>query len=441
MQPGTAGITGTEGNIDDGEDWIELELRPFTRELPLTGLAHGQLHAFKVAIQTTAGWSDWSQVVYEEPPSPEIPGKCAAVFAMVKDRTTALIRWTRPIDFASAVSCGHIKAYKVLAKWQPFENENPDDCWRELLIEDDVDSFEVTNLECLRNYRFSVAAENISGWGDYSDPSPVLNMPPPVPHPPPQPTMRRATHHSAVIQWQHPPSGDAPIDSFRFRYTSEEDFIKGKGGTEVHDVPANLSQFVIEGLSAGKSYLFQVRALNKFGMGIWSESSIRIKTLDGHEPSKIQEFSIPHVYRSFITLKWRPAEENGFVVTQHLLRYAHMPDMQGAIELEPTVVRKGGYDTCELRHLQKKVYCFQVAAFNKMGMSEWSDPVTVNLGAGLQLQDAMGVPTSTFGPGETFAALPPLATDGHRLLHVQADLAALPPMATDGHRLLQVQLG
>jgi hypothetical protein len=377
---------GAESTVAPHDGWIELELRPFTRELPLTGLHHGQLHAFKVAINTAEGWSDWSQEVTCEPPSPELPGKCAAVFAMVKDKTVALIRWTRPIDFAAAVSCGHIRQYKILVTWQPFQGEDPDACYRIESIEDDVDSYEVAGLECLRDYRFQVAAENISGWGDWSDPSPVLNMPPPVPLPPPQPTMRRATHHSAVIQWQHPPAGDAPIDSFRFRFTSLEDF--SKGGEEVHDVPANLSQYVIEGLSAGRTYIFQVRALNKYGMGIWSESSIPIKTLDGHEPSKIANFTIPHVYRSFITLQWKPASENGFHVTQHLLRYAHQPDMEGAIELEPTVVRKGEYDTCELRHLQKRTYCFQVAAKNQMGMSEWSDSVTVNLSAGASLQDA-----------------------------------------------------
>jgi len=136
---------------------------------------------------------------------------------------------------------------------------------------------------------------------------------------------------------------------------------------------------VIEGLQAGKTYIFQARALNKYGMGIWSESSIPIKTLNGHEPSKIEALTIPHIYRSFIMLQWKPASENGFEITKHFLRYAHMPNMEGAVELEPTVVRKGEYDTCELRHLQKKTYYFQVSCKNKMGMSVWSDPASVSL--------------------------------------------------------------
>mmetsp|Transcript_28054 Transcript_28054/g.51216 ORF Transcript_28054/g.51216 Transcript_28054/m.51216 type:complete len:438 (-) Transcript_28054:101-1414(-) len=379
-------ITGIQGCLDDGELWVELELRPFTRELPLTGLLHGQRHYFKVALETASGWSDWSRVVGCVPPSPELPGKCAAVFAMVSGKHTAVIRWTRPIDFAAAVSCGHIKRYKLMVTWPP--SKDAEDSSTEILIDDDVDTYEVDDLVCLRDYRFQVAAENVTGWGDWSDPSPVLNMPPPVPNPPPQPTLRRATHHSAVIQWQHPPAGDAPIESFRFRYTTQEDF--SKESVEVHDVPANLSQYVINGLHAGLTYIFQVRALNRYGMGIWSDSSIPIKTLDGHEPSKITDFSIPHVYRSFITLQWKPAAENGFEVTQHLLRFAHSPDMADAIELEPVVTRKGNYDTTELRHLQKKMYCFQVAAFNKMGMSEWSVPMTVNLAEPAQIEDTQG---------------------------------------------------
>lgn len=384
---GEEDITNTEGGFDDGELWIELELRPFTRELPLTGLLHGQKHYFKVALETSGGWSDWSRVASCAPPSPELPGKPAAVFAMVSGKHTATIRWTRPIDFAAAVSCGHIKRYKLLVTW-PAIDKDPEDGSRVVLIDDDVATYEVGDLVCLRDYRFQVAAENVTGWGEWSDPSPILNMPPPVPLPPPQPTLRRATHHSTVIQWQHPQAGDAPIESFRFRYTTNEDF--SKDFEEVHNVPANLSQYVINGLQAGQTYTFQVRALNKYGMGIWSENSIPIRTLDGREPSKITEFSIPHVYRSFITLQWKPAAENGFEVTQHLLRYAHSPNMDGAIEMEPTVTRKGDYDTCDLRHLQKKTYCFQVAASNKMGISEWSNPMTVNLAEPLQIEDTAG---------------------------------------------------
>jgi len=381
-EPGEDDLTGNDGNEEGGAVWAELELRPFTRELPLTGLPHGAMHFFKVAVQLPEGWSKWSRIVSCIPPSPELPGKCASVFAVVKDKSTALVRWTRPIDFAAAVSCGHITRYKLLVTWgsQVGEEAELSACSREVLLEDDIDSYEVTDLECIKNYRFQVAAENVTGWGDWSDPSPVLSMPPPVPHPPPPPTLRRATHHSVVIQWQHPVPGDAPIQSFRFRYTTAEDFSSGSI-EEVLDVPPNLSQYIVEGLTAGNSYIFQARAINKYGMGIWSDSSIAIRTLEGHKPSKIEELSVPHIYKSFITLQWRPAFENGFEVTSHILRCAHEPSMEGALEVEPTVVRKGDFDTCDLRHLQKRLYCFQVAAFNARGMSEWSDVVTVDLAA------------------------------------------------------------
>lgn len=374
--------------VDDQRHvWTELELRPFTRELPLTGLAEGRLHFFKVAIEIPGGWSGWSRTVGCVPPRPELPGKCAAVFAMVKDDTTALIRWTRPIDYAAAVSCGHIWRYKLLVTWEPQRYPgDPETCRREIVIEEDTDCWEVTELECLNDYRFQVAGQNITGWGEYSDACPILNMPSPVPPQLPQPTLRRATHHSAVIQWQHPPASDVSIDSFRFRYTTSADWSQDV--QELRDVTSALSQYVVEGLRPGEKYIFQVRALNRFGMGIWSDASIPIRTLDGSEPSKVVDLTVPHIYRSFITLQWPPAEENGFEVTRHLLRYAHMPDMSDGNEVVPEVVRKAGFDCCDLRHLKKTQYYFQVAALNKMGMAPWSDPVKVDLEMPPALEDA-----------------------------------------------------
>jgi hypothetical protein len=256
----------------------------------------------------------------------------------------------------------------------------------EVLIDEDVDFCEVPDLRPLRDYTFQVAAANVMGWGEYSDPSPKLNMPPWVPNQLQQPTLRRATHHSVVIQWQHPTNKEVGVESFRFRWTTATEFFIERGGSqtkskveELHGVSANLSQQVIGGLTAGETYLFQVSAVNSYGMSIWSESSLPIKTLDAHAPSKIKQIDVPEKYRSFVTLRWAPAEENGFEITRHLVRCGHSGDMSDAQEMEPTVERKNGADICSLRHLKKLQYYFQVAACNKMGQSDWSDPVSVDL--------------------------------------------------------------
>lgn len=378
----------TGASIDDGKTWVELELRPFTRELPLTGLQHGVMHYFKVAIETPDGWSNWSHTVSAQPPSPGLPGKPAAVYAIVKDKSTVLVRWTRPIDLAAAVACGQLRNYKLLVTWQPVhQQECEDDCQCEILINEDADQYEVTDLECCRNYQFQVAAENVTGWGPFSDASPPINVPSPVPPQLGPPTLRRPTHHSTVIQWQHPPASDFAVDSFRFRYTSSNDF-ESKDVQEVHNVPPNVSQYVIKGLLPGTIYHFQVTALNRYGMGIWSPSSMPLQTKEGDTPSKIEGLRVLHLCRSFITLEWPPAEERGFQVTRHLLRFSYSEDMSNATELEPVVERQKGNDRTDLRHLRKLRYFFQVASFNIKGMSEWSDPVEVDLVPVPTLEDA-----------------------------------------------------
>lgn len=187
---------------------------------------------------------------------------------------------------------------------------------------------------------------------------------------------------------------------FRFRWTTILDTVKSKsiatnedwsGEVPVfdkHDVPPNTSQFLIEGLEPSTTYVFQVRALNKFGMGIWSDSSIPIKTLDGCAPSQIAGLQVPHIYKSFITLQWSPAAENGYPVVQHLLKYSLNGDMSDGEEIVPTVVRKAGVDTCDLRHLSKTKCFFQVAAINAAGVSDWSTPASVDLSVVPSLEDA-----------------------------------------------------
>lgn len=369
-------------NGEGGPPWTELELRYFTRELPLSGLESGHIHHFKVAIETPDGWSGWSDAVDCEPPLPTPPGKCAAVYAIVQDDSSVSIRWTKPLDFAIATPGQKILRYRILVSWPPGAGEDPDGNYREIKIEKDTDNHLVTDLRSLTDYYFQVAAQNVAGWGEYSDPSPPVNVVPPVPMTLGSPTLRRATHHSVVIQWQHPPLSDVPVESFRFRYTSSSDWSHDV--VEIKDVAANLSQYVIQGLRPGMIYIFQVRALNRFGMGIWSESSIPIRTMDGGRPSKIVNLTAPHIHKSFIRLQWPPVEECGYEVTGHLLRFAHTPDMEGAVEAVPAVIRDGSFDYCDVRHLRKKTYYFQVAAVNKMGMADWSEAAVVDMTPALE---------------------------------------------------------
>jgi hypothetical protein len=377
-----AGESSAPTVFDDGLPWTELELRPFTRELPLTGLQHGRMHYFRVAIETRIGWSDWSNVASCVAPAPFLPGKPAAVFAIVKNPSTVTVRWTRPIDTAGSVSCGLIRRYRLVVSWQTLEEDNTgtvtgdqlQENEREILIDRDVDYCEVTDLMCLRDYRFQVAAENVTGWGDLSDPSPVVTMPRPVPPKLAAPTLRKATHHSALISWM----ADVPVDRFRFRHTASTDF-EAKDVIETLDIPANLSQYTLRGLAPGTTYIFQVTSENKHGMGIWSESSLPLRTRDGEKPSKIGGLTVPHVYKSFITLQWPPAAENGYPVTTHVLRLSFNADMGNFTEITPDVRRKDGFDQTDLRHLNKVKYYFQVAAINSKGMSEFSDPVEVDM--------------------------------------------------------------
>mmetsp|Transcript_10808 Transcript_10808/g.24713 ORF Transcript_10808/g.24713 Transcript_10808/m.24713 type:complete len:458 (+) Transcript_10808:80-1453(+) len=373
------------GTDSSASQWVELELRPFTRELPLAGLDHGLPHLFTVALETADGWSDWSRVVTCTPPAPGVPGQPAAVLPTVIGKKKVLLRWTRPVDVAvsGSVACGCVLRYRVLVTWTGYTPGEPVETAKRLsgefdiVVEGDMDECEVDDLDCCQEYYFHVAAENVSGWGPWSDRSEMVTMPPPVPEAPPMPMMRRPTHRTAIIQWQHPPS-EAPLEGFTFRYTRAKDFESG-AIEELPGIAPNMSQYLIQGLVPGATYIFQVRGVSKFGPGFWSETSIPMETPEGSEPAKVVDLAVAHIYRSFITLQWSPPNDNGFDLTKQVLRFSFTPKMEDAMEIEPPVRREKDMDMCDLRHLQKKVYYFQVGAENKMGKGHWSSPLEVNL--------------------------------------------------------------
>ena len=94
-------------------------------------------------------------------------------------------------------------------------------------------------------------------------------------------------------------------------------------------------------------------------MGIWSDSSIPVRTMDGATPSAIEDLRASETYQSFIRLqclgiiscrfqgfpaalnpctwlvtRWRPVEENGYPITDYRLRYAHTEDAGGSLGLK-----------------------------------------------------------------------------------------------------------
>ncbi|CAK9049049.1 unnamed protein product [Durusdinium trenchii] len=356
---------------DPDSEWIELELRHFTRELPLSNLPPG-VHHFRVAIETPDGWSDWSPPVECEPPPPQVPSKLASLLCEVLGVDAVKVRWSPPLDTATTVAELQVLRYKILVSW--LSDDEP--MTREILVEEATDFYVVTGLVSLTDYTFQISAENCAGWSEWSEPS-TKQTEPPVPKTLNQPTLRRSTHHSAVIQWQHPPFTDVPVDSFSFRHTTSADW-SGEV-VEITDVSPSLSQYVITGLRPGQVYIFQVRAVNRYGKGIWSEGSIPIRTTDGSIPAKIETLKASDIYQSFIRLKWAPVDENGYPITGYLLRYAHEEDMAEATEAVPRVVRDNGFDSCDIRHLRKLKYYFQAAAINQLGIAEWSNAVMVDM--------------------------------------------------------------
>jgi len=235
---------------------------------------------------------------------------------------------------------------------------------------------EIPRLTYQKQYRFEVCALNAAGYGPMSERSEALEMPVPVPAAPSRAFVRRPTHHTILVQWQHPPPSAFPVETFRIRYTSDTERFLPENTTEIHDIPAKLSSYTVINLDHGRTYFFQVSAVSRVGQGGWSEVSQAIRTLEGDVPHQIQGLRITSRYNSFITLAWNPVVDNGFPVNETRIRCSQQEDMSHPVELP----RVPAATQCPVKHLQKnKVYYFQVAAVNKLGSGQWSDPLRVDV--------------------------------------------------------------
>mmetsp|Transcript_8132 Transcript_8132/g.19390 ORF Transcript_8132/g.19390 Transcript_8132/m.19390 type:complete len:655 (+) Transcript_8132:55-2019(+) len=364
-------------------DVVEHSLQTCTREFPIVAMDHGKMHYFQMCFTNGAGDSEWSDPASCVPPVPKPPGKPAAPFPrvpVVDHQAQRLeVRWSASIDAANR-PFGQNLGYSIRVTWKwplPDDESERKPFVKEYEISGNLEEYviDAATLECYKEYRVQIRAANVVGWGEWSDPSEVFTVPPPVPRPVGRPTVRRPTHHSFVVQWPHPNQGGAHIESFRIRYSTDEYFRTNVA--EVHDVPFNLSQCGVKNLSPGTTYWFQVCATNRYGVGVWGDTSLPNKTLDGNLPAQITTLTVPQIYNSFVLLQWEPAEDNGYPITKYVVRYSKFPNMRDAKIYEE---KDGSATTCAVKHIKKdEPYYFQVCAQNAAGGSEWSNSVEVKL--------------------------------------------------------------
>lgn len=280
---------------------------------------------------------------------PECPGR--PIKPQVKGKihaTSFRVRWEPPTDRGGA----EIKSYFLeISSGAGFE---PVYCG--------ADTEAVCDSLCPgTTYQVRVICEGPAGSSGYSDyctvtTEPVVPGSPPIPYLANQPGP-----YAFVLRWDKPDyNGGAPI----INYEVEAEELFGENNKQIYSTKEMYC--VVKDLIPGQQYKVRVRALNRIGIGRWSDIlSIQTASAPPQVPAPplIIIKSPTHV-----AVSWFEPCNNGAAVSEYRLEYSQTEAQDGF-----SLVYHGSQTTSDVKNLiPATVYYFRLCAINQAGTSSYS---------------------------------------------------------------------
>ncbi len=245
VQPsGGAEVTDYEYELDFSGTWISTGSTDTTTTV--TGLTNGQSYTFRVRAVNSAGRSAASTASASVTPA-TVPGAPTNLGVTGGDREVEL-SWTAPASNGGDTITGYEYEQSGSGTWISTGGTDT--------------TYTVFNLTNGQPYRFRVRALNSVGEGAASAAS--ANVTPA--RAPDAPTGLGATvsDQQVVLIWTAPASnGGATILRYEYELDNSGTWIS-TGGTD--------TDYTVTGLTNGQSYTFRVRAANRVGAGLASNS-------------------------------------------------------------------------------------------------------------------------------------------------------------------------
>uniref|UniRef100_A0A674BVY0 Myomesin 1a (skelemin) n=1 Tax=Salmo trutta TaxID=8032 RepID=A0A674BVY0_SALTR len=195
-------------------------------------------------------------------PPPAIPGVPSGVHLMEAARDYMVLAWREPAVTGGADIRGYFVDYRTVkggvgGQWHEL-NPKAVTCT----------SYKAENLKENSFYQFQVRAINMAGVSEASLPNVALECKewtiakPGAPH---GLHVLEVRDSSLVLLWEPPTfDGRTPVNGF---YVDIKEAITGEDWKGVHEKATKLKYMKVNGLIAGRSYVFRVRAQNLAGVG------------------------------------------------------------------------------------------------------------------------------------------------------------------------------
>jgi titin len=351
-----------ETSRDGGKTWaVAAKQAPSTSTtLGLTGLAPGTTYQVRVSAINGVGASGF--LTGELKTLGSVASQPLNVSASSVAGTTLTLNWDLPATNGGLA----ISDYKV-ASWTVIPH-----------TASAVRTFNVTNLTKNKAYQFRVSAINSLGAGAASDVLKVSTLAT-VAVAPTGFNSTSITTGAATLGWSAPTdNGGASVTDYKVEISRD-----GNSWTTVPRTASTSRSQNVTGLAPGTTYQVKVSALNSVGYSTPLAGSF--KTL-ATTPAAITGLNTSNVAGTTLNLGWNlPTNNGGAAISDYSILVSSTGSNFKAISHTPSNLLT--YKVTNLAAGTK--YWFKVAAVNSMGLSAYSDPITI-----VTVGNAPNAPTS-----------------------------------------------
>jgi titin len=342
--------------------WTTVDLLSNATAYTVTGLVNGSLYEFRVAAVNAIGPGDWSTAVTAAPQAglqapPEAPRDLTAT----PGDTEVGLTWT---------PTGPADDYMV--QYQPVGQA----LWQSVTLGSDATFATIRQLVNGTRYAFRVAAVNgvgVGAWSNTAEATPDGTRA----RTPDAPTGLTAVAGNTVVglSWTAPANdGGAAVVDYAVSYRPS-----AQTGWTVVRIGSDYTAYTVMVLTNGTRYSFRVAAFNVVGVGV--DSSVVQARPDSSlaKTPDVPTGLTAGAGDAQVGLRWTPpAFDGGSPVTKYAIAYrpvgAATWKTQMTADIEPWATVDGLFNGMR--------YEFKVAAYNAIGLGDWSAPAAATPKAG-----------------------------------------------------------
>ena len=345
-----APITGYVVEYSTDADFVNdvASVNSSTNTATIEGLTAGVTYYVRVSAVNSVGSTEFSPI--SSGVAGASPDVVSSVNAVMTDFDSANVTWVAPSE----------NGYEITGYRVQYSTD--------LTFETSVMTIDTVSLSTAINalasestYYVRVAAINARGASEYSGISSVGT--PSAPSEPVNVSSTVSSTSSVVLTW------DAPLTDGGDTVTRYEVTVDGGFGTVVYPAERTAPTATVEGLTAGETYSFNVKAVNNVGSSNFSSVSQMVATA----PDAASTLTLEVASTNSINASWTAPASNGSPITGYVVDYSTDSSFSAGFSTLETVSTSATLDGLTTG----STYYVRVSSVNALGITAVTKSIVV----------------------------------------------------------------